>query len=93
MLLDHYAIKLPQMTGYVRKFDANTRMSFKISDKQLEKVQSSMQKSWKIIENRISRRTCLWWYNGDMENLTDGDLEKSDGPNSNSDDDEDESNE
>ena len=45
MLLDHYAIKLPQMTGYVRKFDANTRMSFKISDKQLEKVQSSMQKS------------------------------------------------
>ena len=45
MLLDHYAIKLPQMTCYVRKFDANTRMSFKISDKQLEKVQSSMQKS------------------------------------------------
>ena len=43
MLLDHYAIKLPQMTGYVRKFDANTRMSFKISDKQLEKVQSSMK--------------------------------------------------
>ena len=37
MLLDHYAIKLPQMTGYVRKFDANTRMSFKISDKQLLK--------------------------------------------------------
>ena len=54
-----------------------------------------MQKSWKIIENRISQQTCLWWYNGDMENLTDDDLEKSesDGLDSNSDDDEDESNE
>ena len=28
-------IKLPQMTGYVRKFEGNTTMSFKISDKQL----------------------------------------------------------
>ena len=37
MLLDHYAIKLPQMTGNVKKFDANTRMSFKISNKQLLK--------------------------------------------------------
>ena len=30
-------IKLPQMTGYVRKFEGNTTMSFKISDKQLLK--------------------------------------------------------
>ena len=29
--------KLPQMTGYVRKFDGNTTMSFKISHKQLLK--------------------------------------------------------
>ena len=28
-------IKLPQMTGYIRKFEGNTTMSFKISDKQL----------------------------------------------------------
>ena len=30
-------IKLPQMTGYVREFEGNTTMSFKISDKQLLK--------------------------------------------------------
>ena len=30
-------IRLPQMTGYVRKFEGNTTMSFKISDKQLLK--------------------------------------------------------
>ena len=30
-------IKLPQMTGYVRKFEGNTTMSFKISNKQLFK--------------------------------------------------------
>ena len=30
-------IKLPKMTGYVRKFEGNTTMSFKISDKQLLK--------------------------------------------------------
>ena len=28
-------IKLPQMTGYVRKFEGNSTISFKISDKQL----------------------------------------------------------
>ena len=39
-------IKLPQMTGYVRKSEDNTTMSFKISDKQLlKKVQSNMEKS------------------------------------------------
>ena len=30
-------IKLPQMTGYVRKFEGNTTISFKISNKQLLK--------------------------------------------------------
>ena len=30
-------IKLPQTTGYVKKFEGNTTMSFKISDKQLLK--------------------------------------------------------
>ena len=28
-------IRLPQITGYVRKFDGNATMSFKINDKQL----------------------------------------------------------
>ena len=30
-------IKLPQMTGYVRKLEGNLKMSFKISNKQLLK--------------------------------------------------------
>ena len=34
------------MTGYVRKLEGNTTISFKISDKQLlKKVQSNMEKS------------------------------------------------
>ena len=32
-----WCIKLPQMSGYVKKFDDNVTMSFKISDKQLLK--------------------------------------------------------
>ena len=36
-LIRPLCIKLPQMTGYVRKFDGNTSMSFKIRDKQLLK--------------------------------------------------------
>ena len=36
-------IKLPQMTGYVKKFEGNTTMSFKISRKQLLKAQSNME--------------------------------------------------
>ena len=38
-------IKLPQMIGYVRKFEGNTTMSFKISDKQMLKKQSNMENS------------------------------------------------
>ena len=45
-------IKLPQIIGYVRKFEGNTTMSFKISNKKLLKMYN-MEKSWKIIENRI----------------------------------------
>ena len=36
-LIRPLCIKLPQMTGYVRKFDGNTTMTFKISDKKLLK--------------------------------------------------------
>ena len=38
-------MKLPEMIGYVRKFEGNRTMSFKISDsKLLKKVQSNMEK-------------------------------------------------
>ena len=42
------------MTGYVRRFEGNKTMSFKISNKQLiaKKVQSNMEKSWKVIKIR-----------------------------------------
>ena len=43
-------IKLSQMTGYVRTFEGNTTMSFKIRDKQLLKKYNQI---WKKIENRI----------------------------------------
>ena len=54
-------IKLSQMTGYVRKFESNLTMSFKISNKQLLIKYSQILNSWKIIENRNWQRTCLWW--------------------------------
>ena len=39
-------IKLSQMTGYVRTFEGNTTMSFKIRDKKIvKKVQSNMEKN------------------------------------------------
>ena len=40
-------IKLSQMTGYVRKLEGNTTMSFKISDKQLLKMYNQI---WKRAE-------------------------------------------
>ena len=50
------------MTANVSKFEGNTTMSFKISDKQFLKKynQSNMEKSWKIIENKIWQWTCSW---------------------------------
>ena len=43
-------IKLPQMIGYVRKFEGNTTMSFKISDKQLLKKYNQI---WKRVEKLL----------------------------------------
>ena len=43
-------IKLSQMTGYVRKFEGNTTMSFKISDKQLLKKYNQI---WKRVEKLL----------------------------------------
>ena len=42
--------RLSQMTGYIRKFDGNTTMSFKISDKQLLKKYNQI---WKRIEKLL----------------------------------------
>ena len=43
-------IKLSQMTGYVRKFEGNTTMSFKISNKQLLKKYNQI---WKRVEKLL----------------------------------------
>ena len=43
-------IKLPQMIGYVRKFEGNTTMSFKISDSKLLKKYNQI---WKSIEKLL----------------------------------------
>ena len=47
-------IKLPRMRGYIRKFEGNTTISFKISDKQLlKKYHQIWKRVKKVIENRI----------------------------------------
>ena len=43
-------IKLLQMTGYVRKFEGNRTMSFKISEKQLLKKDNQI---WKRVEKLL----------------------------------------
>ena len=42
-------IRLPQMTGYVRKFNENSLMSFRVKDKQLLK---NYNKVWKKMKNK-----------------------------------------
>ena len=47
-------VKLPQMTGYAKKFEFNLTMSFKISNKELlKKAPSNIEKNWKITENKV----------------------------------------
>ena len=41
---------LSHITGYVRKFEGNTKMSFKISDKQMLKKYSQI---WKRVEKAL----------------------------------------
>ena len=50
------------MTGYAKKLEFNLTMSFKISDKELLRVQSNMEKNWKITENKTWQQTILWWW-------------------------------
>ena len=42
-------IRLPQMTGYVRKFNENSLMSFRVKDKRLLK---NYNKVWKKMKNK-----------------------------------------
>ena len=44
------SLKLSQMSGYVRTFESNTTMSFKISDKQLLKKYNQI---WKRVEKLL----------------------------------------
>ena len=45
--------KLPQMIGYVRKFDGNATMSFKISDKQLL---TKYNQIWKKVKSLLNKK-------------------------------------
>ena len=47
-------IKLPQMIGYVKNFDSNRTMSFKVDDNKLLK---KYHRIWEIISNLL---ICLW---------------------------------
>ena len=49
-LIRPLCIKLPQMTGYVRKFDGDTTMTFKISDKKLLKRYNQI---WKRVKKLL----------------------------------------
>ena len=40
-------LRLPQMTGYARKFDENATMSFRVNNKQLSKIYN---KIWQNVE-------------------------------------------
>ena len=47
MLLDHYVLRLPQMTGYAKK---NATMSFKANNKQLLR---NYNKIWEKVEKLL----------------------------------------
>ena len=50
-------VKLHQMTGYVRKFDGNTTMSFKISDKQVfKKYNQILKKIEKLLKIKFDSK-------------------------------------
>ena len=48
---DNDIIRLPQMTGYARKFDENATMSFRINNKQLLK---NYNKIWEKVEKLMN---------------------------------------
>ena len=50
-------LKLPQMTGYTRKFDENAIMSSKANNEQLLKN----NKTWEKVEKLTKIDFDLWW--------------------------------
>ena len=48
-------MKLPQMIGYVRKFEGNTNIvnTVLVIQQLVKKVQSNIEKSWKVIKSKI----------------------------------------
>ena len=54
-------IKLPKMTGYVRRFEGNTTISFKNSDKQLLKNYNQIRKRVeKLLKIEFDNEPVLW---------------------------------
>ena len=50
-------VKLPQMTGYAKKFEFNSTMSFKISDKQLfRKYNQIWKKAEKLLKIKFNSK-------------------------------------
>ena len=54
------SIKLPQMTGYVRKFEGNTTMPYKISKKQLLKKYNQISRRVEKLL-KIKHTTIYFW--------------------------------
>ena len=51
------------MTGYVRKFEGNTTMSFQISDKQLfKKYNETWKRAEKLLKLEFNGKPVLWWW-------------------------------
>ena len=49
------------MTGYVRKFEGNTTMSFQISDKQLfKKYNETWKRAEKLLKLEFNDKPVLW---------------------------------
>ena len=56
-------VKLPQMTGYAKKFKFNSPMSLKIRDKQLlKKYNQICKKLEKLLKIEFNSKPVLWWW-------------------------------
>ena len=56
-------VKLPQMTGYAKKFKFNSPMSLKIGDKQLlKKYNQICKKLEKLLKIEFNSKPVLWWW-------------------------------
>ena len=49
-------VRLPQITGYAKKFNENATMPFRANNKQLLKSYN------KVNGDRFWKQTCLWWW-------------------------------